>query len=280
VGDITEHSNPWGKNQFDAIEVKVDHRFSRGFSLIVAYTYSRLIEETSFWGPEISGPIPERKLGGEDRPHLLSIAPIWEVPIGRGQRFLRNLPKSADALLGGWELSGTWRLQSGTPIVIGSNYFYDGQDFSLPSGQRTLARWFDTSHFMRYPGRSDDISTWPAWTHIYDYPGTSYQPTAADIASGLRNGVYNDFGAVVWRQPTRWGFARNDGVNEVNLGIFKNFKPTDRTKLQLRCEVFNALNTPRFGNLQTNPSSMRFGQMDPVQLNQARIIQLAVKAYF
>jgi hypothetical protein len=280
LGDTQEHSNPWGKNQFDAMEVKVDRRFSRGFSLIVAYTYSRLLEDTAFWGPEISGPITEHKLGGEDRPHLLSIAPIWEVPIGRGHRFLGKLPKAADALLGGWELSGTWRLQSGTPIVIGSNYFYDGKDFSLPSGQRTLNRWFDTSHFMRYPGKSDDISLWPAWTHIMDYPGASYQPTAADIANGLRNGVYNDFAAVVWRQPTRYGFARNDGVNEVNLGIFKNFKPTDGTRVQLRCEMFNALNTPRFGNLHTSPSDPQFGKMDPVQLNQPRIVQLALKLYF
>jgi hypothetical protein len=214
----------------------------------------------------------------------LSIAPIWEVPIGRGHRFLGKLPKAADALLGGWELSGTWRLQSGTPIVLTSNnpygYFYDGKDFSLPSGQRTLDRWFDTSHFIRFPGKSDDISMWPAWTHIQDYPGASYQPTAADIANGLRNGVYNDFAAVVWRQPTRYGFARNDGVNEVNLGIFKNFKPTDRTRVQLRCEIFNALNTPRFGNLHTNPSDSQFGKMDPVQLNQARIVQLALKLYF
>ena len=150
LGGITENSNPWGKNQYDALELKVEHRFSRGFSLITAYTFSKLFEDTSFWGPEISGPITEHKLGGEDRPHILSIAPIWEVPIGKGRRFLGTLPQAADALIGGWELSGTYRIQSGTPIVIGSNYFYDGQDFALSRGVRTLERWFDTSHFMRY----------------------------------------------------------------------------------------------------------------------------------
>jgi len=69
-------------------------------------------------------------------------------------------------------------------------------------------------------------------------------------------------------------------VNEVNLGIYKNFKPTERNKLQVRCEMFNALNRPRFGNLHTSPSDNKFGQMDPVQLNQPRIIQLAMKLYF
>jgi hypothetical protein len=280
LGGITKNSNPWGKNQYDAMPVKVERRFSGGFGVIAAYTWSRLMEDTSFWGPEISGPIPEHKLGGEDRPHIFSIAPIWEVPIGRGQRFWRTMPKVADALIGGWELSGTYRLQSGTPIVIGSNYFYDGQDFSLPRGERTLDQWFDTSHFMRFPAKSDDISTWPAWTGIQNYPGASYKPTQADIDNNLKNGAYNDFATVVWRQPTRWGNARNDHVNELDLGIYKNVRPTRDVKLQVRCEMFNALNRPRFGNLHTQPSDNQFGKMDPVQLNQPRIIQLAMKLYF
>jgi hypothetical protein len=94
LGGITENSNPWGRNQYDALPVKVERRFSRGFGLIAAYTWSRLLEDTSFWGPEISGPITEHKLGGEDRPHILSIAPIWEVPVGRDQRFFEDHAQS------------------------------------------------------------------------------------------------------------------------------------------------------------------------------------------
>jgi hypothetical protein len=44
--------------------------------------------------------------------------------------------------------------------------------------------------------------------------------------------------------------------------------------------MFNALNHPRFGNLHESPYDNKFGQMDPVQLNQPRIIQLAMKMYF
>ncbi|HXN23717.1 MAG TPA: TonB-dependent receptor [Candidatus Dormibacteraeota bacterium] len=277
LGGVGRNANPWGSNQYDAMQMKIEHRFSKGFSLLAAYTFSKLFEDTSLWGPEIAGAVPEHKLGGEDRPHIVSVAPIWEMPVGRGRRFGGGMPRALDAVVGGWELSGTFRIQSGVPIVIGSNYFYDGKNFALSRGERTLDRWFDTSHFVRYPGKDDNILTWPAWTGVQNLPGASYKPS---VGTDPRNGVYQDFGTVVWRQPTRWAHARNDRVNEVNLAIMKNFKPTEGTKIQFRAEMFNAFNHPRFGELHTSPYDNDFGKMNPVQLNQARIIQLALKIYF
>jgi hypothetical protein len=279
-GDLNRNNNPWGKNQYDALLVKVERRFSKGFSVIGSYTLSKLFEDTAFWGAEISGPITEHKLGGEDRPHVLVISPIWEVPIGRGKPLGGAMPKLVDAVVGGWELSGSYRIQSGTPIVFGGNgvnYFFDGQEFALPRDQRTLGRWFDTSHFFRYPGRTDDISKWPAWTGVQNLPGASFKPTQPGDPA---NGVYQDFGTVVWRQPTRWAHARNQGVNELNLGIFKNFKFTEHIKAQFRCEAFNALNHPRFGFPEVNPGNSRFGMITPAQQNLARIIQAALKVSF
>src|SRR5207302_3975881 len=83
LGGITENNNPWGKNQFDALVAKVEHRFTKGFSIINSFTWSKLFEDTSPSGPEIAGPIVEHKLGGEDRPLHLSVAGIWDLPFGR-----------------------------------------------------------------------------------------------------------------------------------------------------------------------------------------------------
>jgi hypothetical protein len=276
-GGLGRQNDPWGKNQYDAGLVKVERRFKNGFSLIAAYTLSKLFEDTAFWGPEISGPITEHKLGGEDRPHIFTVSPIYELPIGRGRRIGKSLPRVVDAVVGGWELSGSFRIQSGTPVVIGSNYFFDGQEFKLSGDAQSLNRWFDTSHFYRYPGRSDDISTWPAWTGVQNLPGASFKPSQPGDPA---NGVYQDFGAVVWRQPTRWAHVRNPGVNEVNLAVLKNFKPTERIKAQLRGEAFNAFNHPRFGGPHTSPSDSRFGMIDLAQQNLARIIQVALKVSF
>ena len=87
LGDTNRNNNPWGKNQYDALLGKIEHRFSKGFSVINAFTWSKLFEDTSWTGPEIAGRRVEHKLGGEDRPLRLSVAPIWNVPVGRKQKF-------------------------------------------------------------------------------------------------------------------------------------------------------------------------------------------------
>ncbi|MFB3829750.1 MAG: TonB-dependent receptor domain-containing protein [Bryobacteraceae bacterium] len=274
LGGITRSDNRWGKNQYDALLVKVEHRFRRGFSVINSFTWSKLLEDTSFWGPEIAGRVAEHKLGGEDRPYHLSIAPIWEVPIGRGKALGRSVPKILDALIGGWQFSGQYNIQSGTPVAFGTDSFFSGQNFSISRNSRSLARWFDTSAFAAFPSRNTDVSNYPAWTGIQNMPGYSFKPAPGDAT---RNGVYQNFANYVRRYPTRWSNVRASRVNELNFGISKNFRPVERVRIQLRFEAFNALNHPRFGGPDTNPGSANFGRVTPAQLNMARAIQLGAK---
>jgi len=276
-GSQTRSEDPWGRNQYDAMEAKIERRFRNGFSMIFAYTLSKLFEDTSFWGPEISGPIPEHKLGGEDRPHKVSIAPILNLPVGRGKPLGRNMPKFADLFVGGWEVSGQYIIQSGAPTVFGTDSFFDGQDFHIPRTERTLDKWFETSHFVKFPNSQDDISKWPAWTGIMSLPGANFKP---QTSSDPKNGVYADFGNFVRRYPTRWANVRNSRVNELNFGLFKNIKVRERWKAQLRGEFFNLFNHPRFGGPETNPGSSSFGRVTPSQLNQPRMVQLALKISF
>ncbi|MBL8231462.1 MAG: TonB-dependent receptor [Bryobacterales bacterium] len=277
LGGQSRANNPWGVNQYDALQAKVQRRFNKGFSVLAAYTFSKLFEDTSFWGPEISGPIAEHKLGGEDRPHKLSLAPIVEIPVGRGKKVGGSMPKVLDAVAGGWQISGQYTIQSGTPTVFGTDSFFDGQDFHLPRNERTLARWFATEHFVKFPNSADNLALFPAWTGVHSMPGANFQPqTSADP----RNGAYADFGNYVRRYPTRWANVRNSRVNEVNFGLFKNFRIEERWKIQFRSEMFNTFNHPRFPGPDTNPGSANFGRVGEFQNNQARIIQLALKINF
>lgn len=276
LGGITENK-PSGKNQYDALLAKIEHRFGSGLTMIDSFTWSKLFEDTSFLGPQIAGPTIEHKLGGEDRPLHLSLTGLWNVPVGRGRHFGSDMPKLADYVIGGWVLTGNYTAQSGVPIVFGTDSFYSGHDASLPKGKRTLKQWFDTSQFVAFPSKNTDISNYPVWTGIQSLPGYSYVPAKGDT---IKNGVYQDFATYVRNYPTRWADIRQPGINEVNFGVYKNFAFTTSTRLQLRLDAFNAFNHPRFGAPDTNPNDSNFGSITLSQVNQARTMELGGKLYF
>jgi hypothetical protein len=279
LGTMNENNNPWGKNQYDAMLAKIEHRFSNGFSVINSFTWSKLFEDTSWVGPEIAGRNVEHKLGGEDRPFHLSVAPIWNVPVGRGQKLGKSMNKVLDAVVGGWMLSGQFNIQSGVPVVFNAtdSFFFSGQDFALPKGQQSLAQWFDTSQFIRFPAKNTDISAYPAWTGIQSLPGYNFKPSSSDTA---RNGVYQDFATYVRTIPTRWADVRASRVNNVDAVISKSWSIREKVRVQYRFEAYNLFNHVRFGGPNTDPTSASFGKVDPTEQNNARLVQMALKLYY
>lgn len=95
--------------------------------------------------------------------HRVVLNTLWQLPFGRGARFLANAPRSVDAILGGWKLAWVSILQTGqyfSPSFSGSDP--SGTNTSgglpdriangkLPGSQRTLGRWFDVTAFTRPP---------------------------------------------------------------------------------------------------------------------------------
>jgi hypothetical protein len=80
--------------------------------------------------------------------------------------------------------------------------------------------------------------------------------------------------------PTTFSTIRASRQNNADLAVFKNFRVKERMTIQFRAESFNALNHPRFGDPTTNPTSGSFGTVAKSQLNQPRIIQVALKMNF
>ncbi|HXS98465.1 MAG TPA: carboxypeptidase-like regulatory domain-containing protein [Candidatus Limnocylindrales bacterium] len=267
-------SKPSGTNQYDAMLSNIERRFSKGFSILGSFTWAKLFEDTSFLGPQIAGYHVEHKLGGEDRPFHLAVSPIWNIPVGRKLKFGSTMPKWADAVVGGWELSGNYNIQSGVPVVFGTASFFCGRDFKLSGSQQSLSKWFDTSCFYPFPNANTttaQLASYPAWTGVQNLPGYNYVPQAGDT---IKNGVYQDFANYIQTNPTRWGDVRASRVNNVDLGLRKNFQIVERVKLQLRFDAFNAFNHPRFGGPDTNPGDSTFGRVTPSQQNQARSVEL------
>jgi hypothetical protein len=276
LGTITENDIPWGTNYYDALVSKVEHRFTNGFSLIGAFTWSRQFQDTSYLGPQIAGRI-NHSLGNEDRPLHLSIAPIWEVPLGRGRAYWTDMPKVVDAFLGGWEMTGQFNIQSGLPVVFNTDSFFSGKDFALSHSKQSLNEWFDTTQFLPFPSKNTNISNYPAWTGIQNLPGYNYQPTPG---SGISNGVYQDFANYVRTYSTSWTDVRASRVNNVDAGLYKNFQIRERFRLQYRCEIYNLFNHVRFPGPDTNVNNGTFGVVPKTEQNPSRSLQMALKIYF
>lgn len=276
LGSITEN-RPTGQNHYYALQTQIEHRYHNGFTFIGAFTWSKLFEDTSFIGPQIAGARIEHKLGGEDRPFNLAITGVWEIPVGRGKLVGHNMPRFLDAIVGGWEVNGKFSDLSGLVIAFGTDSFWSGKSAALDKSQRTLSRWFDTSQFVAFPTSSTDITKYPAWTGVQNLPGASYR---APANASVKNAVYNDFDAYVRNYPTRWGDIRQQGIVNLDAGVYKNFPIHEAIRLQLRLSAFNAANHPRFGAPNTDPGSSTFGQVSLSAVNQARTVELGGKLYF
>jgi hypothetical protein len=207
------------------------------------------------------------------------VAPIWNVPVGRKQKFGAGMPGVLDAIVGGWMLSGQFQIQSGTPVVFSNDQssFFSGQNFALPKGQQSLDKWFDTAQFIRFPARNTDVSTYPTWTGIQNMPGYNWTPSASDAT---RNGVYQSFATYIRDYPTRWANVRGSRVNNVDAVISKNWNIKEKVRIQYRFEVYNAFNHVRFGGPNTDPASANFGVVGKTQQNNSRLIQMALKLYY
>ena len=280
LGGITENNNPWGKNQYDAMLVKVEHRFSKGFSVINSFTWSKLFEDTSWTGPEIAGRNVEHKLGGEDRPFHLSIAPIWQIPVGRGKKFgSARCRRLLDFVVGGWQLSGQFNIQSGVPVVFGTDSLLQRQGLRAaarssrpwPSGstRRSSSASRRRTPTSRPTRRGPESRTCPAIT-------SSRPPATPPRTASIRTSPPTS--ATI---PTRWGDVRASRTNNVDAVISKTFVDSrEGASCSTASRPTTCSTTSASERRIPIPTSASFGKVDPTEQNNARLVQMALKLYF
>jgi hypothetical protein len=274
-----------GTIDYWALNTKVERRFRNGFGVTQAFAWGKRISESNFIGNQVVLTKVERRLDTSDIKFNYTLTPQFDLPFGIGRRWGGHVNRVADELIGGWSLSGQYEFNSGTPLSMPTNSsFFAGRDPSLGSN-KSGKKWFDTSKFAMFPTKNTDISSYPTWTGVFSLPGASYKPSSS--TASIQNGVYQDFSTWVTYNQTTFGNIRNPYLTNLDLGIRKNFPIAFGTKLQIRVDMFNALNHARFGNIGLTPSSAGFGGFSGStdrtkwsQINNPRRIQLAAKLYF
>jgi len=224
-----------GDSYYHAAQFTLRRRFTSGLGLTMAYTFGKSIDDQSLdpVGAASGGglsttnsrtPITisnwrlERSRSDFDRTHVLNVTSVWEVPIGRGKRFLNSSHGVMNQLLGGWSINGIFTAMSGEP-------------FSVRSGSLTA----NNSHQSR--AVLLDPTLRPQLQNVPNVIGPVLFKDASKFA--IPPPGSNGDGRNIFTAPHYWN---------LDLGFIKIFKLTERFKLQARMEMFNALNHPNFDN--------------------------------
>lgn len=236
-----------GNANFHSFQSTLRWQASRGLTLLSAYTWSHSIDYWStigvqsaiFQNPENTR--AERGSSDFDRRHVYRLSWVYDLPsLGGSSKFAKHA-------FGGWQLTGIFGAQSGSPFTVIS-----GRDNSLTGGG------FDRPNLVGNP-YVDGLSR-GAQIREY-YSRSAFAPNG--------EGTFGNFGRNVLTGPP--------AVN-TDFGLFKNFLITERHRLQFRWELFNAFNQVNFGQPGNNlisPSFMRLTTAaDP------RLMQLALKYSF
>jgi hypothetical protein len=231
-GNLTFSDNG-GNSIYHSLQADAERRFGRGLYFQAAWTWGNLITDVgdsrADLGPTIENPFDRARERGRESyavRHRMNGSLIWEVPVGRGRRYLSHLPAGLNEIAGGWTLSSLFFFETGryfTPSFSGRDTAGIGQtsgrpdciaNGNLPPSQRTVGRWFDPSAFAIPPANS---------------------------------GRFGNCGVNTLEGP---------GLNTQHFSVTKRFyQRGEHTSVEFQFNILNAFNHPNFNVPSANISS-------------------------
>lgn len=247
-----------GNSSYNAFNAKIEHR-SNSLLFTAVYTWAKSIDSKSAaagigndiagWQGFLNNADIRRDRGRSefDVDHRLVSSFVYELPVGRGKKFLGDMPKVADVIIGGWQVNAIATFQRGFPLTIsaadvgGLNDSFGTNRADVvgtPKLIKSVDQWFDISAFK--------------------------QPAAGFLGTSGR------------------GILRLPGTNNWDTGLFKNFTITEKLSFQFRFESFNAFNHTQWNGPNRNVADTTvingkrvFGSITSARA--ARINQLGAK---
>src|SRR5206468_1915667 len=114
-----------GTSRYNSAQGKIEKRFTKGYTLLAAYTWSRFTERV--FRLNATDTTYENRLSQFDVPHRVALSGIWELPFGRGRHWASSASRFADAFVGGWSVQAIGQFQSGRPISFHDrNIYFNG----------------------------------------------------------------------------------------------------------------------------------------------------------
>jgi hypothetical protein len=258
---LTENA---GNSTFHSLQIKAEKRFSNGFWFLGSYTLSKLItdaettqaDEALWGGGGVISPFERHRnkaLSEGDVPQTLVLSLVYDLPVGKGRRWMSNANPFLDGVLGGWRVSSIFRITSGTPF-----YFRSGQ--------------------CNIPGQFG-VGCIPAilpGSNPFAQDQGNFDPSRPlfNVAAFEPVDRFNFYSGVGPRVSNLRGF----GYHNQDVSITKKFRIREGMDFQVRGDFFNFWNWHLFRSFSTYIDSTDFGmQQGP---SSPRFVQVGAKINF
>lgn len=250
------------KYRYNALQTEIRRRFAQGLLLQANYTFQKTLTNTGGVGQtnfdpllDIDQPELEYQRADYDATHVFNFNGIFDLPFGRGRRFLSS-GGLVEQIFGGWTFTSIVRVSSGAP-------------FSILDTRGTLNRTGRSSRQTANSSLSkdqirDQIGIFKTPDGVFFINPAVINPATGRASEGIGSTPFG--GQVFFNAPpgTTGTLQRNflNGPWFVNwdAGIIKNFAITESVRFQIRAEAFNVLNRPNFfiGNVSFIPAGTSF----------------------
>jgi hypothetical protein len=244
---------------YDSLQVIVRRRLAAGLMFQTSYTWSKSLDEASGeifafsddnFLSDPANPAADKGPSDYDLTHMFVANFVYELPIGRGKRFLNVQNSFANTLLGGWSTSGIFTYLSGQRVT-----FFSGRDNNGDGNLNDRARVIGDLSILRNTSGLDKTQFFnPAAV------GTALSATQGTVIIGRNTG----------RAPS---FVNTD------FSVAKRFRLSERFNLDFRSEFFNLLNHTNLEQPDSNVSSPTFGRIFATR-NLGREMQFSLKLFY
>ena len=290
-----------GQSTYNALLAKVERRFHNGLNLLASYTYSKTLTDADSALPAFvtfsgGGSVQnsynlksEKSLSYQDIPHTFVVSYIYELPVGKGKKFI-NKGGIVDKVIGGWQVGGVQRYQSGQPLAFGCATgipSYDGCiRYDRVPGQPLLSSnhsSFNVGNVVN-PGSGPDTTSGCSEdpnTGLFtpSVPGNATFFNCAAFMDPNAPGLVATRGFTFGNMPRITGEVRSPGYINEDFSIIKRINFFESHALILKAELFNAFNRHVFQRWDTGVQDSTLGASFGT-VNGPRNVQFTLRYQF
>ena len=276
TSNILEQNETVGQSYFNSAIVHIEQRTKHGLTLTANYSFSKLTEATTYLNDQ--DPRPTHRISPFDHTHHFTVGGTYDLPFGRGKMFAFGDSRVLNEIFGGFVVNSVYQFQTGAPIEFSA-------DIPLQPGVslRQITNQTRNTSVVPPSGQTGN----PALsTSLFVTGNNTACPTVNGVVTNCDlsgqtffNGQYVDHLRTL---PQTLSWVRQDGFNNLDASVLKNFGLIGSSYLQLRFETFNTLNHPIFAapNVSSATAS-NFGYITATQANSLpRQVQLGARIVF